>query len=147
RPHLRAVRAGRGAPRRRTRSRPRDLQAHRRGARGDDPQRDQRRRRGALRLPLAGRGARDGARLAMPASRSMRRSFETTATAERPRRILVVDDAEGIRAYLATLLELRGYQVDTAEDGRRALALLEAGADPDVGLMDVMRPGMDGVEH
>ena len=44
--------------------------------------------------------------------------------------MLVVDDAEGIRTYLANLLELRGFQVDTAEDGRRALALLEAAPRP-----------------
>jgi two-component system response regulator AtoC len=75
----------------------------------------------------------------------MRRGLESEPTG-RPRRVLVVDDAEGIRAYLANLLELRGYQVDTAEDGRRALALLDAGADPDVVLMDVMMPGMDGLE-
>jgi len=57
-----------------------------------------------------------------------------------------VDDAEGIRTYLANLLELRGYQVDTAEDGRRALALLESGAAPEVILLDVMMPGLDGLE-
>jgi two-component system response regulator AtoC len=62
------------------------------------------------------------------------------------RRILVVDDAESIRGYLANLLELRGYQVDSAEDGRRALALLEGGAAPDVVLLDVMMPGLDGIE-
>jgi two-component system response regulator AtoC len=61
-------------------------------------------------------------------------------------RILVVDDAEGIRTYLASLLELRGYDVDTADDGRRAMALLEGGADPDVIILDVMMPGMGGVE-
>jgi two-component system response regulator AtoC len=76
---------------------------------------------------------------------NVRRGGEPVAV-ERPRRILVVDDAEGIRTYLANLLELRGFQVDTAEDGRRALALLESGADPDVVLMDVMMPGMDGLE-
>jgi len=65
---------------------------------------------------------------------------------ERPRRVLVVDDAEGIRGYLASLLELRGWQVDTAEDGRRALQLLEAGAAPDVVLLDVMMPGQSGLE-
>ena len=81
----------------------------------------------------------------MTAVRPARRGVETPVL-ERPHRVLVVDDAEGIRAYLANLLELRGYQVDTAEDGRRALALLEAGADPDVVLMDVMMPGMDGLE-
>jgi DNA-binding NtrC family response regulator len=61
-------------------------------------------------------------------------------------RVLVVDDAEGIRTYLASLLELKGYDVDTAEDGRRALALLEGGAAPDAIILDVMMPGIDGVE-
>ncbi len=60
-------------------------------------------------------------------------------------RVLVVDDSPGIRSYLADLLELRGYRVDTAEDGRSALALLEAGAAPDVVLLDVMMPGQDGL--
>jgi len=61
-------------------------------------------------------------------------------------RILVVDDAEGIRSYLANLLEIKGYEVDTAEDGRSALALLEGGAAPDVVILDVMMPGIDGLE-
>jgi len=61
-------------------------------------------------------------------------------------RVLVVDDAEGIRAFLANLLEVEGYDVDTAEDGRRALALLEGGAAPDVILLDVMLPGVGGLE-
>jgi len=61
-------------------------------------------------------------------------------------RVLVVDDAEGIRTYLANLLELSGYDVDTADDGRRALALLDGGADPDVIILDVMMPGFDGIE-
>ncbi len=61
-------------------------------------------------------------------------------------RVLVVDDAEGIRTYLANLLELSGYDVDTAENGRRALALLDGGAAPDVVILDVMMPGIDGIE-
>jgi two-component system response regulator AtoC len=67
-------------------------------------------------------------------------------SAERRPRVLVVDDAEGIRTYLANLLEIKGYDVDTAEDGRRALALIEGGAAPDVILLDVMMPGADGIE-
>jgi two-component system response regulator AtoC len=65
--------------------------------------------------------------------------------ARRPR-VLLVDDAEGIRSFVANLLELRGYDVDSAEDGRRALALLEGGAAPDIVLLDVMMPGQDGLE-
>jgi two-component system response regulator AtoC len=61
-------------------------------------------------------------------------------------RLLVVDDSQGVRSYLASLLELRGYSVDTADDGRSALALLEAGAAPDAVLLDVMMPGIDGLE-
>ncbi len=57
----------------------------------------------------------------------------------------MVDDAEGMRSYLANLLELRGYDVDSAEDGRRALALLEGGAAPDAVLLDVLMPGLDGL--
>jgi two-component system response regulator AtoC len=68
------------------------------------------------------------------------------ATRARSRRILVVDDAESIRSYLANLLEIKGYEVDTAEDGRSALTLLEGGAAPDVVILDVMMPGIDGLE-
>ena len=69
-------------------------------------------------------------------------------SARRPTRarLLVVDDSQGVRSYLASLLELRGYSVDTADDGRSALALLEAGAAPDAILLDVMMPGIDGLE-
>lgn len=62
------------------------------------------------------------------------------------RRILIVDDAEGIRTYLAHLLEVKGFDVDTAKDGRSALALLEGGAAPDAVLLDIMMPGIDGIE-
>ncbi len=68
---------------------------------------------------------------------------------EHPRsakRVLVVDDSDGIRAYLADLVEGWGYVVDTAPDGERALEMLEAGASPDLMLLDVMLPGIDGVE-
>jgi len=66
---------------------------------------------------------------------------------EGPRRLraLIVDDAEGMRAYLATLFETRGFDVDTCDDGARALSLLGNGADPDLLLLDVMMPGTDGL--
>ena len=61
-------------------------------------------------------------------------------------RVLVVDDSQSTRERLTGLLELRGFEVDTAEDGRSALALLEAGAAPDVVLLDVSMPAPDGLE-
>jgi DNA-binding NtrC family response regulator len=60
--------------------------------------------------------------------------------------VLVVDDSESIRRFVAGLLGAEGYRVDTAEDGRRALKLIEAGAAPDLVLLDVMMPGPDGLE-
>jgi two-component system response regulator AtoC len=59
---------------------------------------------------------------------------------------MVVDDAEGIRTYLKNLLPMKGYEVLLAEDGARCLRLLEEGASPDVIVLDVMMPGMDGLE-
>ena len=73
----------------------------------------------------------------------------TQASGNAPRtrpRLLVVDDTETIRSYLADLLEEDGCDVDSAEDGARALELLEAGASPDLVLLDVIMPGMDGLE-
>lgn len=64
----------------------------------------------------------------------------------RKRRVLVVDDAESIRAYLADLLEIKGFEVDTAEDGRKGVQLLQSGAAPDAVLLDVLMPGGDGLE-
>jgi len=60
--------------------------------------------------------------------------------------ILVVDDAEVIRTYLKNLLPMKGYDVLLAEDGLKAMELLNAGARPDVVVLDVMMPGIDGIE-
>jgi two-component system response regulator AtoC len=62
------------------------------------------------------------------------------------RQVLVVDDAEGIRTYLKNLLSLKGYDVLLADDGRKALDMLEAGVSPEVMVLDIMMPGMDGLE-
>lgn len=61
-----------------------------------------------------------------------------------PPRILVVDDNGALRENLAECLESEGYQVDLAASGEAALARLEAGPLPDVVLLDLLMPGMDG---
>ena len=60
-------------------------------------------------------------------------------------RVLVVDDDLANRESLSRRLSRRGYVADTAEDGAGALAAIEAG-DYDVILLDVMMPGMSGLE-
>ncbi|KAF3884835.1 MULTISPECIES: response regulator [Nostocales] len=61
------------------------------------------------------------------------------------RRILVVDDFALNVSLLQTALEAEGYEVDTATNGNSALAKIEA-SPPDLVLLDVMMPGMDGYE-
>lgn len=60
-------------------------------------------------------------------------------------KILVVDDEPTIRDVVVALLEDEGYAVIAAHTGSRALELLEL-EQPDLVIMDVMMPGMDGRE-
>jgi two-component system, OmpR family, KDP operon response regulator KdpE len=60
-------------------------------------------------------------------------------------RILVVDDEPQILRGLKTNLVARGYDVDTAPDGGRALQLA-AGRLPDIVILDLGLPDIDGVE-
>ena len=59
-------------------------------------------------------------------------------------RILVVDDEAQLRRAVTRSLEGHGYHVRGAEDGASALSAFEA-FKPDVVLLDLMLPGMDGV--
>jgi CheY-like chemotaxis protein len=60
-----------------------------------------------------------------------------------PKRILVVDDDDMIRAFLESALSERGYEVVEAPDGAVALRLLAA-HEPDLILLDMRMPVMDG---
>ena len=59
--------------------------------------------------------------------------------------ILIVDDNESARETLVAMLELEEYQLELAEDGYHALQILSH-LQPDLILLDVMMPGMDGFE-
>jgi CheY-like chemotaxis protein len=61
------------------------------------------------------------------------------------RRILVVDDNVDAAETLAALLELQGHRVAVAHDGERALELAREFV-PDIALLDLGMPGMDGYE-
>jgi CheY-like chemotaxis protein len=65
--------------------------------------------------------------------------------ADAPIRVLIVDDDRDIRETLGELLIEEGFAVEAALDGRTALARLEAGFRPDVIVLDLWMPGMDGL--
>jgi len=60
--------------------------------------------------------------------------------------ILVVDDDPDILALEEKILKREGYQVLTASDGAQAIALVEAGTNIDLILLDVMMPNINGFE-
>ncbi len=74
--------------------------------------------------------------------------MSNTRAEPRPR-VLVVDDDQAVRESLRRSLEFNGYDVALAADGAEALAGLSAGGAagvPDVVVMDVMMPRLDGIE-
>jgi two-component system, OmpR family, response regulator MprA len=61
-------------------------------------------------------------------------------------KILIVDDERAVRESLQRALELEGYEIELAADGREALERLGADGNVDAVLLDVLMPGMDGLE-
>ena len=60
-------------------------------------------------------------------------------------RILIIEDDEAILKFLRRGLAYEGYQVDTATDGQSGLALARD-TPPDLVVLDLMLPGIDGLE-
>ena len=69
----------------------------------------------------------------------------TALTASRSAAILIVDDAPASLSVLRKMMVQQGYQVFVATTGERALAIAER-VHPDLILLDVVMPGMDGLE-
>ncbi|MFL6136955.1 MAG: response regulator transcription factor [Frankiaceae bacterium] len=65
--------------------------------------------------------------------------------ADHPRRVLVVDDDDVIRQLISVNLELEGYEVHTAVDGRDCLDKVKEVC-PVVITLDIMMPRLDGWE-
>jgi two-component system response regulator MprA len=61
-------------------------------------------------------------------------------------KILIADDERAVRESLQRALELEGYEIELAADGREALYRLETDAQPDAVVLDVLMPGVDGLE-
>ncbi len=60
--------------------------------------------------------------------------------------VMVVEDDRDVREILREILEDAGYSVSWAANGREALAHLKRGRAPQVILLDLMMPVMDGLE-
>ena len=61
------------------------------------------------------------------------------------KRILVVEDEEGLRLLYEEELKAEGYEVITAQNGMEAIQQLEEGK-PDLIILDIVMPVMDGME-
>ena len=61
------------------------------------------------------------------------------------KKILVVDDEDDVRLFLQDFLSERDLEVNSASSGEEALEKIEQST-PDIVLLDVMMPGMDGLE-
>jgi len=64
-------------------------------------------------------------------------------------RVLVVDDEEQIRKVVGTTLRKAGYDVEEAEDGGKAIEVLNTGANPmmvDCIICDIRMPRINGTE-
>jgi CheY-like chemotaxis protein len=60
-------------------------------------------------------------------------------------RVLIVDDDRDIRKILGELLTEEGFAVEASWNGQTALARLQEGLRPDVIVLDIMMPAMDGL--
>jgi two-component system response regulator MprA len=64
----------------------------------------------------------------------------------RAMKILVVDDERAVRESLRRALELEGYEIELAADGEEALRRLTLEPPVDATILDVLMPGVDGLE-
>ncbi|MCU1394009.1 MAG: alkaline phosphatase [Ilumatobacteraceae bacterium] len=61
-------------------------------------------------------------------------------------RLLLVDDEENLRSMLEAALRYNGFEVSSTDNGRSALAMIDDAVPPDLILLDVMLPDLDGFE-
>ncbi len=81
-----------------------------------------------------------------PTSGSRPASRDEAPAVERRPSIAVVDDDSGFAGYLRTFLALRGYEARAYTRGDEIVAAIRQGEPPDIVLLDVAMPGMDGIQ-
>lgn len=69
----------------------------------------------------------------------------SAADLKEKKHVLVVEDNVDVRNEISTILELESFQVSIAENGKRALEILE-NIEPDIIISDIMMPEMNGIE-
>lgn len=67
-------------------------------------------------------------------------------TVEEKTRIMVIDDDELVRCGVAYMLDRLGHQSILVESGQEALSRIEASEEVDIIVVDLLMPGMDGLE-
>ena len=67
-----------------------------------------------------------------------------TTTTNDTARILVVDDAADTRLMLSLRLQREGYAILPAGSGQEAIEIVNREGLPDLAVLDIMMPGMDG---
>ena len=63
-----------------------------------------------------------------------------------PLKVLCVDDNEDAADTLGELLSISGHEVAVCHDGESALGVVESGFHPDVAILDINMPGIDGCQ-
>ena len=86
----------------------------------------------------------DGRHTGRPKARE-RREHLGADRGSAPRRVMIVDDHEEIRASISRLVRAWGHEVALAADGASALSLAEA-FQPECAIVDLSMPGMNGIE-
>ncbi len=95
---------------------------------------------------VAGTGSPSDPTTTAGSPRSASRDDTTPPPPERRPSIAVVDDDSGFAGYLRTFLALRGYEARAYTRGDEIVAAIRQGEPPDIVLLDVAMPGMDGIQ-